>query len=140
MYTPLFLFKSRFYIGTHASGDRPSIYLCEADFKEGSFTTIHTMQGISDPTYLTIGSGDTLYALGRTSDSGRVCALKRERAQSPEGLTALNARSSDGTGPCHISVDERGEFLLCANYASGSVSLYDLDRDGRILSLCDFRQ
>lgn len=134
------MFKNRFYIGTHASGDRPSIYLCEADFKEGSFTTIHTMQGISDPTYLTVSPRDTLYALGRSSDSGCVCALKRERAQSPEGLTALNARSSGGTGPCHISVDERGEFLLCANYASGSVSLYDLNSDGRILSLCDFRQ
>lgn len=134
------MFKNRFYIGTHASGDRPSIYLCEADFKEGSFTTIHTMQGISDPTYLTVSPRDTLYALGKSSDSGRVCALKRESAQSPEGLTALNARSSGGTGPCHISVDERGAFLLCANYASGSVSLYDLNSDGRILSLCDFRQ
>ena len=119
------MFKNRFYIGTHASGDRPSIYLCEADFKEGSFTTIHTMQGISDPTYLTVSPRDTLYALGRSSDSGCVCALKRERAQSPEGLTALNARSSGGTGPCHISVDERGEGLLCANYASGGVSLCD---------------
>lgn len=134
------MFNYRFYIGTHASVDRPSIYLCEADFKEGSFTTIHTMQGISDPTYLTISPRGTLYALGRTSDSGSVCALRRESAQSPEGLTLLNALSSGGTGPCHISVDERGEFLLCANYVSGSVALYDLSSDGSILSLCDFRQ
>ena len=134
------MFNYRFYIGTHASVDRPSIYLCEADFKEGSFTTIHTMQGISDPPYLTISPRGTLYALGRTSDSGSVCALRRESAQSPEGLTLLNALSSGGTGPCHISVDERGEFLLCANYVSGSVALYDLSSDGSILSLCDFRQ
>ena len=47
---------------------------------------------------------------------------------------------SGGSGPCHICVDDRGEFLLCANYGSGSVSLYDLNSDGKLCSLCDHRQ
>ena len=122
----------RFYIGTHASAGQPSIHHCSVDFQKGTFTTIDTLQEISDPTYLTSSDGIILYTLGKASDGDRVFALS--------GQTILNSLPSGGSGPCHVCVDGHREFLLCANYVSGSVSLYDLNSDGSIHSLCDFRQ
>ena len=122
----------RFYLGSHASSGQPAIQHCLADFEKGTFTTLCTLQDISAPTYLASEDGEVLYALGQTSGAGLVFSLR--------GQTVLNSFPSGGTGPCHISVDERREFLLCANYVSGSISLYDLNSDGSIRSLCDFRQ
>ena len=122
----------RFYIGTHAPAGQPSILHCSADFRKETFTTISTLQEISDPTYLSSSDGMILYTLGKASDGGRVFALR--------GQAILNSLPSGGRGPCHVCVDEHREFLLCANYVSGSVSLYDLNSDGSIHSLCDFRQ
>ena len=122
----------RFYIGTHAPAGQPSILHCSADFRKETFTTISTLQEISDPTYLSSSDGMILYTLGKASDGDRVFALR--------GQAILDSLPSGGRGPCHVCVDEHREFLLCANYVSGSVSLYDLNRDGSIHSLCDFRQ
>ena len=122
----------RFYVGTHAPAGQDSLCLCEADFNAGAFSTLHVMRDISDPTYLAHSPGNILYALGRSGTEGSVYAIRDH--------SIVNALPSGGSGPCHICSDDRGEFLLCANYSSGSVSLYDLNSDGSIRSLCDFRQ
>ena len=122
----------RFYIGTHASAGQDSLCLCEADFSAGTFSTLRAMRDLSDPTYLALSPQKVLYALSRSGSKGSVNAI-REHA-------IVSTLPSGGSGPCHICVDDRGEFLLCANYGSGSVSLYDLNSDGKLCSLCDHRQ
>ena len=144
-----------FFTGTHASAGEASILKCEADFTKKTFRTLYTMQEISDPTYLAVSRDRILYALGKNSEGGAVYALKETASRSgsnsglmseAEGgtsastLSVLSAVSSGGLGPCHISSDPQGGFLLCANYSSGSAALYDLEEDGRIRSMCDFRQ
>ena len=159
-----------FYIGTHAPASGPSIYRCEADFANLKFTTLYTMQGIPDPTYLAGPQKSTLYALGKTSDGGSVFALREENpsavsqasalreenpaaggqasalreetpAANPAGrLSVLNSLPSAGSGPCHICADPRGGFLLCANYGSGSAALFSLSGDGSLCALSDSRQ
>ena len=128
----------RFFIGTHASADLPSICKCEADFDKMTFSTLYTMQGISDPTYLDSLRKGVLYALGKADGSGAVFSLVEDEAV--PGLRISSSLPSGGQGPCHICADPRGEFLLCANYGSGSPALFDLCRDGRIRSMCDHRQ
>ena len=126
----------QFFIGTHAPAGESSVLKCEADFGNETFKTLYTMREISDPTYLALSKDHTLYALGKTSDGGSVYALK----ETDSALSVLNTAPSGGLGPCHISSDPLGTFLLCANYSSGSIALYDLEEDGRIHSMCDFRQ
>lgn len=126
----------QFFVGTHASAVEPSVLKCEVDFGNETFKTLYTMREISDPTYLALSENCTLYALGKTSDGGSLYALK----EIASALSVLSTASSGGHGPCHISSDPLGDFLLCANYSSGSVALYDLEKDGRIHSMCDFRQ
>ena len=47
-------------------------------------------------------------------------------------LTAINSQGIDGDTPCHVSVDAKGEWLLAANYSSGSVTVFPLDQNGSI--------
>lgn len=122
----------RFFVGTHASAGQDSLCLCEADFKASTFAGLHTMREISDPTYLALSPGKILYTFGKTAAGVSVYAIRDQ--------VVLNSLPCASGGPCHISVDERGEFLLVAGYGSGTVSLYDLNPDGTIRSLCDFRQ
>ena len=126
----------RFFVGTHASSGMPSILKCEVDFDKMAFTPLYSMQGISDPTYLAGPKDSILYALGRSDGGGTVNALKEDS----HGLAIMNTLLSEGQGPCHICVDPDREFLLCANYGSGSISLFDLNSDGSLQSMCDFRQ
>lgn len=126
-----------FFIGTHAPLSQPSVYRCEADFANLKFTTLYSMQGIADPTYLAGPANDVLYAIGRTAEGGTVNALRQE---SGSNLTFMGGLPSGGRGPCHVSLDPKGEYLLCANYGSGSVALFSLGSDGNVLELTDFRQ
>ena len=148
-----------FYIGTHAPASKTCIYRCEADFENLTFSTLYTMQGIPDPTYLAGPANDVLYALGKTPEGGAVYALRQEsgadctvgagsgsnsglgaESDCRSALTIMNSLPSAGQGPCHISLDPRGEYLLCANYGSGSAALFALGSDGSISALSDFRQ
>ena len=118
----------RFLIGTHASAGLDSLCFCEADFKAEAFTALYTMQDISEPTYLALSSDRILYTFGKTAAGVSVYAIREQAV-----ISSLPCASG---GPCHISVDERGEFLLVAGYGSGTVSLYDLNTDGSIRGLC----
>ena len=122
----------RFFVGTHASAGQDSLCLCEADFKASTFAGLHTMREISDPTYLALSPDKILYTFGKTAAGVSVYAIRDQ--------VVLNNLPCASGGPCHISVDGHGEFLLVAGYGSGTVSLYDLNPDGTVRSLSDFRQ
>ena len=122
----------RFFVGTHASAGQDSLCLCEADFQAMTFAELHSMQGISEPTYLALSPGKILYTFGKTAAGVSVYAIRDQ--------VVLNNLPCASGGPCHISVDGHGEFLLVAGYGSGTVSLYDLNPDGTVRSLSDFRQ
>ena len=135
-----------FYIGTHAPASMTCIYRCEADFENLAFSTLNTMQGIPDPTYLAGPANGVLYALGKTPEGGAVYALRQESgaidaaSNGRPALTVMSSLLSAGQGPCHLSLDPRGEYLLCANYGSGSAALFALGSDGSLQALSDFRQ
>jgi 6-phosphogluconolactonase len=55
-------------------------------------------------------------------------------------LTLLNRQSSHGAGPCYVSVDHTGRFVLVANYASGSVAILPIQDDGHVGEATDVIQ
>jgi len=48
------------------------------------------------------------------------------------GLAKLGTASTLGADPCHAALSADGRRLAIANYSSGSVALFDLDRSGRL--------
>jgi 6-phosphogluconolactonase len=55
-------------------------------------------------------------------------------------LTQLNAVSSKGGGPTHLSIDRSGKWLAAANYGGGSVVLLPVQADGKIGEATGFAQ
>ena len=47
-------------------------------------------------------------------------------------LTLLNQVSSHGAGPCYITLDKTGKFVLVANYDSGTVATFPVLPDGKL--------
>jgi 6-phosphogluconolactonase len=81
-----------------------------------------------EASYLAAGpSGAALYAVGETGN-GSLAAF----CMTPDTLEPLNAVTSSGAEPCHLTVAGRGTFLVAANYASGSVVVRRLRAEGGI--------
>ena len=55
-------------------------------------------------------------------------------------LTFLNRQSTCGAGPCHVSVEQTGRYLITANYSGGSVAMLPLAADGSVELASDWVQ
>ena len=69
-----------------------------------------------------------LYAVAEGSP-GKVRAF---RIGADRGLTLMNEVSSQGNGPCHVSVTQDGKLAFVANYGSGSVAALPISADGAL--------
>src|ERR1700744_6771460 len=48
------------------------------------------------------------------------------------GLTPLNKVSSQGDGPCFVSVDPTGSMAFVANYSGGSFAAFHVTKSGSL--------
>jgi 6-phosphogluconolactonase len=132
------------YVGTYADGRDEGIFVFRMDMHTGDLRRVGAVAGVPNPSFLAIHPDRRhLYAVSEVGDfgggkSGAVYAL----ALAPKtGLPAvLNAESSKGGYPCHLSVDRSGKYVLAANYGSGSVAVLPIGRDGRLGAATGFVQ
>ncbi|HZO68422.1 MAG TPA: lactonase family protein [Kribbellaceae bacterium] len=110
------------YTSQHGGGDGIALADLEA-------CTARTVAEVPDPSYLALSSdGRFLYECHETSE-GKVGAY----AMQDDGtLEPLGRQSSHGEHPCHLAVHPRGEFLLSANYSSGSIAVHPIAADGSL--------
>lgn len=125
------------YIGTYtASGKSEGIYVYKFDAESGSLTPLQTVKNVAEPSFLTIAkNGKHLYAVNELVEyegrkSGAVSAFAIDRKTG--NLQLLNRQPSLGGAPCFITTNENGKFALVANYVGGNVSVYPLEKDGRL--------
>lgn len=125
------------YVGTYTNGSKSKgIYCYRLNMATGELAEVGVTEGIKNPSFLAIHpSGKYLYAVSEVSDAdgkpaGAVTAFALDRKSGK--LTALNHQSSEGAGPCHVSVDKTGKCALVANYGSGSVASLPIGADGAL--------
>jgi 6-phosphogluconolactonase len=124
------------YFGTYTTGGKSKgIYCYKLDLASGKLTEVGVTEGIKNPSFVAIHpSGKFLYAVSEVSEGGKptgaVTAFSLDRRSGK--LTALNHQSSEGAGPCHVSVDKTGKCVLVANYAGGSIASLPLNDDGSL--------
>ncbi|HKL21228.1 MAG TPA: lactonase family protein, partial [Tichowtungia sp.] len=125
----------RVYFGTQAKGDPRGIYLAEFDTQSGTLGKPVRVSDSVRPGFIQIHpDGRHLYATEATgsapvSESGAVSAY---RIEANGMLTDLNTQPSGGVGPCHISFDADGKYLLTANYRSGSCAVLPVLPNGTL--------
>ncbi|MBC8244220.1 MAG: lactonase family protein [Verrucomicrobia bacterium] len=122
--------------GSYSTPDKESVHLFQLDLADGSLKKLSAVDGLKNPSFLKIHpSGRYLYTVNEVSTfdgkrSGGVTAFALD-VQAGK-LTRLNQQPSGDTGPCHLTVDATGKFVLVAHYGGGSTSVLPVKDDGSV--------
>jgi 6-phosphogluconolactonase len=118
----------------HVDGRADGILSCS--FDGAAIGPARLLASTRNPSYLVLSPDrQHLYAVNETltfegQPGGGVSCFARDVATGD--LSFLNAKPSGGDAPCHLGIDPTGRFLLVANYVSGSVGVFALQRDGSL--------
>jgi len=124
------------YIGTYTGPKSKGIYAYRFHAASGRLAPLGLVAETVNPSFLAVDpSHRFLYAVNEMSNyqgskSGAVSAFALDPKTGK--LTFLNQLSSRGAGPCHVSLDKTGKFVLVANYDSGSVAVFPVASGGRL--------
>ncbi|HEY6946727.1 MAG TPA: lactonase family protein [Candidatus Acidoferrum sp.] len=125
------------YIGTYTEKTKSKgIYSFRLEDPSGKLSLIGVAAESQNPSFLALHpSGKYLYAVNETSkfgdeESGAVSAFSIDRKTGK--LTLLNQVASRGAGPCHVSLDKTGHYVLVANYDGGTVAVFPVKDDGQL--------
>ncbi|MDN5200313.1 lactonase family protein [Fulvivirgaceae bacterium BMA10] len=125
---PLLLF-----VGTYTGWETAKshgIYLCEMNPANGALRIIDSTAS-SSPSYLAIHPNKKwLYAVNELNTGGHLAAFSIDRED--RKLNLINSVSSQGAGPCHVSVDNSGKYAMVANYGGGTFSLFPIGESGEL--------
>jgi 6-phosphogluconolactonase len=117
------------YVGTYTTKQNSKgIYAYRFDATTGKLTSIGLAAETADPSFVAVHpNGKYLYAVNEVENfngakSGAVSAFAIDRKTGT--LKLLNQVSTHGAGPCYVSLDKTGSYVLVANYDGGSVASF----------------
>ncbi len=117
------------YVGTYTNGDSEGIYQFQFNTETGELTNKQLAATTENPSYLTFSTDKKfIYAVGEGSTSS-VSAFKVGKENN---LELLNTVSSNGGAPCHISMNKTNTRAVVSNYSGGTVSIYNINKDGSL--------
>ena len=105
--------------GSYSTPDKESVHLFQLNLKDGSLKKLSAVDGLKNPSFLKIHpNGKFLYTVNEVATfdgkrSGGVTAFALD-VQAGK-LTQINQQPSGDTGPCHLTVDATGKFVLVAH-------------------------
>jgi 6-phosphogluconolactonase len=133
------------YVGTYTTKQTSKgIYAYRFDSTTGQLTSIGLAAESTDPSFVAVHpNGKYLYAVNEVGDfngmkSGAVSSFAIDRKSGT--LKQLNQVSTHGAGPCFVSLDKTGRFVLVANYDGGSVATFAIQDDGSLSLVKGFVQ
>ncbi|HTQ60750.1 MAG TPA: lactonase family protein [Candidatus Solibacter sp.] len=133
------------YVGTYTTKtNSKGIYAYRFDPAKGRLTPIGVAAEATDPSFLAVHpNGKFLYAVNEIGNfngevSGAVSAFSIDAKTG--SLKFLNQVPTRGAGPCYISVDKTGAYVLVANYDSGSIASFPVHFDGSLGTASGFVQ
>lgn len=146
--------NQRFYVGTYTEpilfgtgdileGKGEGIYTVELDREEKKLTVTGVSSKIKNPSFVAMSQDARLvYAVNELKEfDGELCgSISSFRVKNKEGdLEFCDRKPTHGQDPCHVAVSEHGDAVIVSNFMSGSVCVYQADKDGSLLET-DFRQ
>ncbi len=127
--------SKRAYVGTYtgAGSNGEGIYLFEVNSLTGELSNKKLVAKTPSPSCIAIHpSKRYLYAVNEVTNyagnSGSVSAFAIDEATGD--LKALNVVSSEGAGPCYISIEASGKYAFIANYNAGTVTVLPITPNG----------
>jgi 6-phosphogluconolactonase len=125
-----------FYIGTYTGAKSKGVYYCTLDETSGKLAMPVLAAETVNPTFLAMHPGKKwLYAANEIGNfqgksSGAISAFAIDPLT--HTLKLLNQKPTLGDGPCHLTVDDAGKYVLAANYGGGSTVVLPIREDGQL--------
>src|ERR1017187_8378691 len=129
-------YKSLVYVGTYPDKGSKGIYAYRFDPVSGVSDAIGLVAETPNPSFLAVDPNHKfLYAVNEIdnfngSHSGAISVFAIDRMSGR--LTFVQQVSSLGADPAHVSLDKSGKYLLVANYTSGNIAVFPIEKDGRL--------
>ncbi|GAA3634322.1 lactonase family protein [Flavivirga jejuensis] len=117
------------YVGTYTDGASEGIYRLQFNTKTGELSDKMLAVATQNPSFISFSPNKKyIYAAGEGSTS----AVSSFKVESDGKLKFINTVSSNGKGPCHVSVNAIGDKAVVSNYTGGNISIYSINKDGSL--------
>ncbi len=117
-------------IGTYTTKTSEGIYVYRFNTKTGDLTPVSIGKGVKNPSFLAFSPDQRfVYSVAEMS-GGAVSSFSFDKSSG--NLVMLNTESAGGAGPCHITVDKTGKWVIVGNYGGGSLSVLPILSDGSL--------
>jgi 6-phosphogluconolactonase len=126
------------YVGSYTTekcrGRGAGITVWAIDAGTGEWSPVQTLGDLVNPSFLTLDRRRrVLYSAHGDGDYATAFAIDEATGR----LAPLNRQSTGGSNGVHLAVDATNRFLVVGNYASGTVAVLPIARDGSLEPLCD---
>jgi len=119
------------YIGTYTKKDSQGVYRFTLDTEEKQITNVEIAANLDNPTYLTVSNNNQyVYAVAKEGEQGGITAFTI--TDKTGALEKINSPVTDGSAPCHVSVDSQNNLVVTANYHTKQVEAFETNDDGSI--------
>ena len=131
--TPMFA-----YVGCYTSPERQGhgegINVYRIDPGEERWTHVQLVKDLFNPSFLAFDRSERfLYSVH--GDDEHITAFHIDNKTGTLGM--INQQSIGGKNGVHLSIDPSNQFIVTANYSSGTVAVVPRNRDGSLAPLCD---
>lgn len=120
-------------IGTYTNTGSKGIYVYRFNASTGKADWVSNTDSVSNPSFLTISQNKKfIYAVNETQADtpGRVSAFKYNNISGK--LKFINSQVTGGDNPCYVSVTRSNKWVAVANYTSGNLSVFPVNKDGSL--------
>ncbi|WP_162463389.1 lactonase family protein [Paenibacillus psychroresistens] len=124
--------------GSYSESEQEGIQLLRFNIAEGTIKRVGGIAGVENPAFLAIDPERSRFYAVSEVEEGQIIAFTYD-LNSGE-IKEVNRQSTQGSSPCHLTVDATGSWLFSVNYSSGSVCLFPIAEDGSIGPIADFKQ
>ena len=116
------------------TGTSKGIYRAAWNAERGELSGIEVAAATESPSFLAMHPRlPILYAVNEgPHGDGALCSFRLDAARAR--LTPVERVSSEGNGPCYVSVDQTGRSAFVANYGGGSFAAFGLGYGGEMRS------
>ncbi|WP_299778236.1 lactonase family protein [uncultured Formosa sp.] len=125
-----------FYVGTYTNKDSKGIYKYELN-SEGYFTEIGLKAITESPSFLSF-SADKKHLIAANKLDPKQGTISSFNIKG-DSLILNNTMPSGGMNPCFVTTN-KDNYVLAANYGSGSVSLLKLNDNGHLSDTLNIKQ
>ncbi|MGP4040498.1 lactonase family protein [Gracilibacillus sp. D59] len=118
------------YIGSYTKKESQGVYRFTLDTEEKKIMNVEVAANLDNPTYLTVSHNNQyLYAVSKEGDQGGVSAFSVEKNGD---LEKINSQATEGSAPCHVSVNSENNLVVAANYHTKQVEAFLANEDGSL--------